>query len=214
MAWNTNVDQFFVDGCGRCPLGGTPDCKVHLWPTELEVLRGLLLESDLHEESKWGFPCYTLQGKNVLMLGVFNDYCSISFFKGALIENDFGLLVKPGPNSQAARLIKFTSMDQIVQQESEIKDLIQQAIDIEKAGRIVEFKKNPEPIPEELLGQFNEDPAFESAFLALTPGRQRGYILHIGQAKQAKTRLARIEKYKPMIMSGIGLHDKYQRKKR
>lgn len=148
------------------------------------------------------------------MLGVFNDYCSISFFKGALIENDFGLLVKPGPNSQAARLIKFTSMDQIVQQESEIKDLIQQAIDIEKAGRIVEFKKNPEPIPEELLGQFNEDPAFESAFLALTPGRQRGYILHIGQAKQAKTRLARIEKYKPMIMSGIGLHDKYQRKKR
>ena len=211
---NTNVDQFYVEGCGRCPLGGTPECKVHNWQAELALLRDLLHRADLQEECKWGFPCYTVNGKNVLMLGVFNDYCSVSFFKGALIKDESGLLEKPGPNSQAARLIKFRSTEDILNQYSSIELLVTQAIQNEKAGLSVSFKKNPEPLPDELKDAFDLDPAFETAFYALTPGRQRGYLLQIAQAKQSKTRYGRIEKYKPMILSGIGLHDTYKRAKK
>jgi uncharacterized protein YdeI (YjbR/CyaY-like superfamily) len=210
MKMNTSVENYFIDGCGRCPLGGTPDCKVLSWTAELKYLRELILACGLTEESKWGAPCYTFQNKNVLMLSALKDYVCISFFKGALINDEKGLLVKPGPNSQAARLFKFQSVGAITQIESDIKAYIFEAIEIEKAGLTVEFKKNPEPIPAELEAKFEEDPVLKTAFEELTPGRQRGYILHFSQPKQEKTRIARIEKCIPMIMAGIGLHDKYK----
>ncbi len=144
------------------------------------------------------------------MLSALKDYVCISFFKGVLINDEKGLLVKPGSNSQAARLFKFQSVGAITQIESDIKAYIFEAIEIEKAGLTVEFKKNPEPIPAELEAKFEEDPVLKTAFEELTPGRQRGYILHFSQPKQEKTRIARIEKCIPMIMAGIGLHDKYK----
>lgn len=211
---NRSVDNYFIEGCGRCPLGGTPSCKVHNWTSELELLRKIVLECGLTEESKWGAPCYTFQNKNVLMVSTLKEYCCISFFKGSLLSDDKNLLVKPGPNSQAARLFKFINSNEIIKIESDIKAYIFESIEVEKAGLNVTFKKNPEPIPEELETKFEEDPVLKNAFEALTPGRQRGYILHFSQPKQAKTRISRIEKCIPMILSGIGLHDKYRSMKK
>ncbi|MFY0684973.1 MAG: YdeI/OmpD-associated family protein [Balneola sp.] len=204
---NPEVDTYFVDGCGRCELGGTPDCKVNSWQKEMRELRLIILDCDLTEEVKWGVPCYTYQGGNVFTMSALKDYCAIGFFKGALINDVHNILEKPGKNTQAARLIKFTSIDQIVEMEHQLRAYIQEAIDIEKAGLKVPMKKNPEPIPEELQDKLDNDPIFQEAFDALTPGRQRGYILHFSGAKQAKTRVSRIEKCTPKIMEGKGLHD-------
>ncbi len=211
---NQSVDQYFTEGCGRCPLGSTPDCKVHHWTAELELLRKIVLQCGLTEESKWGAPCYTINNKNVLMVSALKDYCCISFFKGALINDHKNLLVKPGPNSQAARLFKFKRIEEILAIEDDIRSYIFEAITIEESGLKVEFKKSAEPIPDELINKFEEDPPLKTAFEALSPGRQRGYILHFSQAKQSKTRLSRIEKCIPMILSGIGLNDKYKSRKK
>ena len=208
---NNQVDNYLLEGCGRCPLGGTPDCKVHKWTAELELLRTIVLDCGLTEELKWGVPCYTFQGGNVLMVSAFKEYCSISFFKGSLLSNTKGILEKPGPNSQAARLIKFTNTARIQEIEEDIRTSIYEAIEVEKAGLKVLFKKNPEPIPEELEQKFAEDPVLKSAFEALTPGRQRGYILFFSAPKQSKTRVSRIEKSVEKILNGEGLHDKYSR---
>lgn len=211
---NTSVENYFLEGCGRCPLGGTTDCKVHSWTAELKLLRRIVLESGLVEESKWGAPCYTFQGKNVLMVSALKSYCCISFFKGSLLSDQKNILVKPGANSQAARLFKFKNTDEIINIENEIRAYIYEAIEVEKAGLNVVFEKNPEPIPEELVSKFEEDPILKNAFESLTPGRQRGYILHFSAPKQSKTRVSRIEKCTPMILSGIGLHDQYKAKKK
>ncbi|WP_238857877.1 YdeI/OmpD-associated family protein [Poritiphilus flavus] len=211
---NKSVDNYLIEGCGRCELGGTPDCKVHRWTEELKLLRGIVQDCGLTEECKWGAPCYTYQGKNILMLSALREYCCISFFKGSLLADAKSLLVKPGPNSQAARLFKFVDVGKVKELETNIKAYIFEAIEIEKAGLKVAFKTNPEPLPEELVMKFEEDPVLKTSFEALTPGRQRGYILHFSQPKQSKTKIARIEKCIPMILSGIGLHDKYQSGKR
>ena len=192
----------------RCPLGGTSACKVHSWQEELQALRRILLESELTEELKWGVPCYTLDGKNVVMLSAFKNFASLSFFKGALLRDEEGLLAQPGPNSQAARLLKFTQADKVLELEDTIRAYIKEAIEIEKAGLEVKFKQNPEPVPDELQVFFDEDPAFKAAFYALTPGRQRGYILYFSGAKQPQTRTNRIEKHLPRIMEGLGMHDR------
>lgn len=207
---NTSVDNYFIEGCGRCELGGTPDCKVHRWTEELKLLRKIIQDCGLTEEAKWGAPCYTFQHKNVLVLSALKDYCCISFFKGSLLQDSEDLLVKPGPNSQAARLFKFKSIEEVQKIERHIRAYIFEAIEAEKAGLTVAFSQNPEPVPEELEVKFEEDPVLKTAFEALTPGRQRGYILYFSQPKQAKTRTGRIEKYVPMILQGIGIHDKYR----
>lgn len=205
---NTSVESYFSDGCGRCPLGGTSRCKVHNWTEELKLLRSLIIDCGLEEESKWGVPTYTYHKNNVLILAAFNEYCSISFFKGALLSDDAKILEKPGKNTQAARLIKFTDVKEIPKLKSKIKAYIFEAIEVEKAGLKVEFEKNPQPIPEELLNKFEENPKVKSAFERLTPGRQRGYILFFSAPKQSKTRISRIEKCIPKILSGIGLNDR------
>ncbi|KJD32077.1 hypothetical protein PK35_11605 [Tamlana nanhaiensis] len=211
---NTSVENYFIEGCGRCPLGATPDCKIHTWQRELQLLRHIVLQCGLTETCKWGVPCYTFNGKNVLNITALKNYCAIGFFKGALLADEKQLLEKPGENSQAVRLFKFTNLDDIKSIEADIKAYIFEAIEAEKAGLQIEFKKNPEPIPEELEAKFEDDPYFKSAFKSLTPGRQRGYILYFSQPKQAKTRTARIEKCTPLILSGIGLHDKYKQTKK
>ncbi|UJH67935.1 YdeI/OmpD-associated family protein [Allomuricauda sp. SCSIO 65647] len=211
---NKTVDNYLINGCGRCSLGGTPDCKVHRWTNELELLRTITRDCGLTEEAKWGVPCYTFQGKNIMLISAFKDHCSVSFFKGSLLRDTQGILVKPGPNSQAARLLKFTEIEKIKKLETDIKAYIYEAVEVEKAGLKVNFKKNPEPIPEELENRFEKDPVLKTAFEALTPGRQRGYILYFSAPKQSKTRNARIEKCIGKILNGEGLHDKYQSTRR
>ena len=180
------VDKYLIDGCMRCEYGGTPDCKVNDWIEELKTLRMIVLEAGLTEELKWGVPCYTHNKKNVLTVSALKDAATIGFFKGALLEDPHNLLQKPGPNSQSARYIKFASVDQIIEVEHFLKEYIQNAIEVEKAGLQVEFKKNPEPIPDELQQKLDDDPVFKSAFEILTPGRQRGYIIYFSQPKNPK----------------------------
>ena len=148
------------------------------------------------------------------MVSAFKEYAALSFFKGVLLKDTHQLLVAHGPNSQSSRIIKFTDPQTIEALEPVLKAYIFESIEVEKAGLQVEFKKNPEPIPEELLQKFKEDPVLQSAFEALTPGRQRGYILHFSQPKQSKTRFSRIEKCIPKILNGEGMHDKYKSRKR
>lgn len=210
---NKTVDNYLVEGCGRCPLGSTPDCKVNKWVPELELLRMIVLDCGLTEESKWGVPCYTFKNSNVLIVSAFKNHCAISFFKGSLLSDTKKILEKPGENSQAARLIKFKNTERIRGIETDIKAYIYEAVEVEKAGLKVKFKKNNEPIPEELEKKFIEDPILKTAFESLTPGRRRGYIIFFSAPKQSRTRESRIEKSIGKILNGEGLNDKYSRKK-
>lgn len=178
------------------------------WRDEFKTLRKILLESPLTEELKWGQPCYTLDGKNVAMLGGFKDFCIISFIKGVLLNDPDGLLVQQGEHTQSARVLKFTDAGQICALEKKIKEFIKAAADLEKAGTEVEYKKTAEfEKPEELENKLQSDSAFKAAFEKLTPGRQRAYILFFAGAKQSATRAARIEKCAPQILAGKGLND-------
>ncbi|MBA9077980.1 YdeI/OmpD-associated family protein [Rufibacter quisquiliarum] len=204
---NPQVDKYLLDGCMRCPYGGTPQCKVHTWQAELVLLRHLALESGLTEEVKWGVPCYTLGSKNIFMVTAFKHYAAINFFKGVLLKDEARLLTAHGESSQSARSLRFTSPDQVLQQQEVIKQYLQEAIDIEKAGLKVAFKKNLEPVPDELLATFEEHPDLQHAFYRLTPGRQRGYVLFFSQPKQTQTRFSRIARCREKILQGMGLHD-------
>lgn len=211
---NPKVDPYFVDGCGRCSFYKTPDCKIHKWPEELARLRKIILSSGLTEELKWSFPCYTFKDTNIVILSAFKEYCSVNFCKGALLKDPRRLLVQPGESTQAARQMRFTNVEQVVELEPILKAYLKEAIEAEKAGLKVEFKKNPEPIPEELQKKLDESAKFKKAFEALTPGRQRGYIIHFSQPKQSKTREARIEKCTAHILEGKGLFDDYRAMKK
>ena len=205
---NTQVDLYFIDGCGRCPLGGTPNCKVHTWVEELMQLRAIIIDCGLTEESKWGVPCYTLQNNNIVLISAFNEHCVISFFKGALLSDSNNLLVKPGENSQSVRIVKFNNVQDIVENQHLLKAYIYEAIEVEKAGLKVDFKQKTALVyPDELKKKLAEMPALKAAFAALTPGRQRGYNLYFSQPKQSKTRESRIEKYINQILEGKGFHD-------
>lgn len=212
MAHNPEVSTYFTDGCGRCALAGTPQCRVHLWPEALARLRELAIASGLTETRKWGVPCYVNEsGKNVALLGAFKGHCLISFFKGALLNDPSGMLEKPGSNSQAARQLRFTDGASVEAAATDIARFLQEAIAIEATGQKIVFKSASEyAIPEEFQLALDEDAALNEAFHRLTPGRRRAYLMHFGQAKQSKTRVARIEAAKPDILNGIGLHDQYQ----
>ena len=204
---NPEVDTYLMDGCGRCSYYQTPECKVHTWVEELMELRKIALDCGLHEDYKWSQPCYTLHDKNILIVTAFKAYACISFFKGALLKDPYKLLIKPGDSSQAARQLRFTGAKDILAMQSMIREYIFEAMEIEKSGLTIAYKKNPEPIPLELAQKMEEDTDLKSAFEALTPGRQRSYILHIGQAKQADTRRSRVEKCRAKIFSGKGFNE-------
>ena len=204
---NPQIDQFLLDGCMRCSLGATPACKVLLWTDILEFLRQLILETALQEERKWGVPTYRLNGKNVVMLGVFKDSCVLSFIKGQLLPDPKGLLELPGPNSREGRVLRFTKFNQATLLENEIRSFLQEAIQVEQSGKKSETAPPPQVLPDELLEKFCEHPGMEAAFFKLTPGRQRGYLIHFSGAKQSPTRLSRIEKCVAKIFEGKGMMD-------
>jgi uncharacterized protein YdeI (YjbR/CyaY-like superfamily) len=181
--------------------------KAKKWRREMEQLREVLLDCQLAEELKWGKPCYVFQESNVIVIQGFKAYCALLFFKGVLLKDPHGILIKTGENTRVGRQIRFTDARKIVEMERVLKTYIQQAIDVERAGLKVDLKHDPEPIPEELQNKFDEIPALKTAFEALTPGRQRAYLLHFSAPKQSKTREARIEKCMPLIFDGIGLND-------
>ena len=179
--------------------------KAKKWQEEFKTLRRILLDCQLTEELKWGKPCYTFQKSNIVIIQGFKEFCALLFCKGALLNDAKGILKKFG--WQAARRIPFTGVREIVKMELILKAYIHEAIEVEKAGLKVNFKQNPEPIPEEFQNKLGESPALKTAFEALTPGRQRGYILYFSGAKQSKTRESRVEKCMRRILNGKGLDD-------
>ncbi len=183
--------------------------KVKKWQAEMEKLRAIMLDCQLIEELKWGKPCYMFQNSNIAIIQGFKEHCALMFFKGALLKDPNGILIKPGEDTQAGRQIRFTNVEEIVEMETILKAYINEAIEVEKAGLKVDFKKNTELIfPEELQAKLDENPALKAAFAALTPGRQRAYVMHFSAPKQSKTRESRIEKCMQDILAGKGLNDR------
>jgi len=182
--------------------------KAKKWQEEFEKLRMIILDCQLTEEFKWGNPCYTFQNGNIVLIHGFKEYCALLFFKGALLQDGRGILIQQTENVQAGRQIRFTNLREIVEMEPILKAYIYEAIEVEKAGLEVIFKKNAEfTIPEEFQNKFDEIPALKTAFEALTPGRQRAYFLYFSEPKQSKTRESRVEKWMPQILDGKGLND-------
>jgi len=182
--------------------------KATKWQEEYEQLRMIVLDCGLTEELKWGVPCYTFENSNIVLIHGFKEYCAILFHKGALLKDTKGILIQQTENVQAARQIRFTNVKEIVKMKTTLKSYIKEAIEVEKAGLKVAYKKTTEfKIPEEFQNKLDGMPALKKAFEALTPGRQRAYIFYFSQAKQSKTREARVEKYIPQILKGKGLDD-------
>ena len=191
---NPKVDWFFK--------------KPGQWQQEYEKLRKIVLECDLTEELKWGCPCYTFEKRNIVLIHGFKEYCALLFFKGALLKDPKGILIQQTENVQSARQVRFTSTREIIKLKSTLKAYIREAIAAEKSGSKVTLKKTSEfAMPEEFKTKLDEVPALKKAFKALTPGRQRGYLLYFSQPKQSKTRQARVEKSVPQILDGRGLND-------
>ena len=191
---NARVDEFFK--------------KAKEWRKEFDQLRKVCLDCGLTEELKWGKPCYTYQESNIVLIHGFKEYCALLFFKGALLKDPNGILIQQTENVQAARQIRFTNVQQIVEMQSVLKIYIKEAIEVEKAGLEVSYKKTSEfAIPEEFQNRLDDSRALKNAFNALTPGRQRGYVLYFSAAKQSKTREARVEKCLAQILEGKGLND-------
>jgi uncharacterized protein YdeI (YjbR/CyaY-like superfamily) len=182
--------------------------KAKAWRKEQELLRKIALDCGLIEELKWGCPCYQFNGSNIVLIHAFKEYCAYLFFKGALLNDAQGILIQQTENVQGARQIRFTNAKEIGKMEKVLKAYIYEAIEVEKAGLKVKLKKTAEyKIPEEFQKMLDKKSALKKAFEALTPGRQRAYLLHFAAAKQSSTREARIEKYIPQIMIGKGLND-------
>ncbi len=204
----TTIDEYLSFGCGRCPLGNTPDCKVHQWSEELILLRSIILDSELNEELKWSIPCYTYNGKNVLTLSAIKNECVLGFFKGSLLQDTYGLLEQQGPNSHESRVIRFSNVKQIQEASTSILYYISQAIAVEKSGqKVVTRPVSDYDFPGELTQILKENPELFKAFYALTPGKQKGYLLHFSAPKQSATRVSRIEKCTDKILKGKGFHD-------
>ena len=229
-----DVNAYFESGCGRCPKGGTPACKVHRWDRELALLRSWILETGLVEECKWGVPCYTQNGRNLVMLSALKDACVLSFLEGASLKDATGLLEKPGPNSVRDRVIRWRSWEALQGAEVVVKELLQQHINGNPSAKRgspsaqgVQSRKtkgspkkeshSPEKgsgstegtpeYPLELQTFMQAHPDFAQAFEALTPGRRRGYLLHFSGAAQSTTRLRRIETSRPKVMAGKGMRE-------
>jgi uncharacterized protein YdeI (YjbR/CyaY-like superfamily) len=178
------------------------------WKEEFAELRSIALECELTEELKWGVPCYTFQNTNIVLIHGFKAYCAMLFIQGALLKDSKNILIQQTENVQSARQVRFTSLGEITRMKAVLKDYIQEAIEVQKAGLKVDFKTTKEfAVPDEFQVKLDTMPALKTAFEALTPGRQRGYLLHFSSAKQSKTREARIEKSMPKILEGKGLDD-------
>jgi uncharacterized protein YdeI (YjbR/CyaY-like superfamily) len=190
------------------PLVSKVHGKEKRWSAEFAALRQLCLASGLNEELKWGQACYDLDGRNVVLIHGFKGYCALLFMKGALLKDPKGILIQQTKNVQAARQIRFVSLADINKQKAAVKAYLREAIAVEKSGVKVEMKSASQfDLPEEFLKRLYDDPKLAEAFHALTPGRQKGYLLHFAGAKQSATRAARVEKHVPRILKGLGLDD-------
>jgi uncharacterized protein YdeI (YjbR/CyaY-like superfamily) len=190
------------------PLVSKVHSKEKRWSAEYAVLRQICLGSGLNEELKWGHACYDLNGRNVVVIHGFKEYCALLFFKGALLKDPNGMLVQQTKNVQAARQIRFASLAEIKRQKAAVTDYLREAIAVEKSGAKVKMKSAAQfTVPAEFQRRLDRDPALLKAFHALTPGRQKGYLLHFAGAKQSATRAARVEKHAPRILKGLGLND-------
>lgn len=202
------VEEYFIDGCGRCKLFRTPDCKVHRWKNELMEFRAIALESGLEESIKWGQLTYSFKGKNVLIVASFKEYTAMMFIKGAHLADNAKILIQPTENTNNARQIRVKNVQEITKNRTKIAAYIQEAIELEKQGvKSIVKKVEDFAFPEELTQKFEENKALKDAFFKLTPGRQKAYLLYFSQAKQAKTRIDRIEKYTATILAGKGIND-------
>lgn len=182
--------------------------KEKKWQEEIKKLRAIILDCHLNEELKWGCPCYTFEKKNIVLIHVFKEYCALLFFKGALLKDPHGILIQQTENVQAARQVRFTDAKQITKLKSILKEYVFEAVEVEEAGLKVPLKKTPEfKMPEEFQKLLDKKANLKKAFEALTPGRQRAYLLYFSSPKQSKTRESRIEKYAPLILDGKGLND-------
>jgi len=182
--------------------------KATKWEEAITQLRTIILDCGLTEELKWGCPCYSFENSNIVLIHVFKEYCALLFFKGALLHDSNGILIQQTKNVQSARQVRFTTVNEIVKLKKTLKAYIYEAIEVEKAGLKVALKKTTEyTIPEEFQQQLKKKPALKTAFKALTPGRQRAYLLHFSAPKQSKTRGSRVEKAIPQILKGKGLND-------
>jgi len=182
--------------------------KAKKWQKELEQLRMIILDCGLTEELKWGVPCYIFQKSNIVLIHVFKEYCAVLFFKGSLLNDTNGILVQQTKNVQAARQVRFTNVREIVKMKAILKTYIYEAVEVEKAGLKVKLKKTSAfKMPEEFQKKLATSPSLKTAFYALTPGRQRGYLLHFSAPKQSKTRESRVEKCIQQILNGKGLND-------
>jgi len=191
---NPKVDFYFI--------------KEKQWQEEIKKLRTIILDCQLTEELKWGVPCYTFQKSNIALIHVFKEYCAVLFVKGALLKDTRDILIQQTENVQAARQIRFTNLQEIVEMGPILKEYIYEAIEVEKAGLKVNYKKATEfSIPDEFQNKLDDNLALETAFYALTPGRQRAYLLYFSAPKQPKTRVSRVEKCMPQILNGKGLND-------
>jgi len=182
--------------------------KATTWQKEYEKLRTIILACGLTEELKWGCPCYQFEGRNIVLIHGFKEYCAVLFFKGALLADADGILIQQTPNVQSARQVRFTTVQEVVKRERILKAYIYEAIEVERAGLKVKLKQTSDfKIPPEFQNKLNKNAALKKAFNALTPGRQRAYIFHFSQPKQSKTRTARVEKYLKQILNGKGIDD-------
>lgn len=209
---NIEVDKYLEIGCMRCKYAGTPHCKVLNWIPELNKLREIVLNTGLTEEIKWGVPVYTWNGKNVVTINALKDSANIGFFKGVLLADKYKLLQQQG-RIQSDRIIKFTSLLEVLQIADVLQSYIMEAISIEENGKKVVRSNKPETIPEELIQAFQSDAELENAFYKLSPGRQRGYIYFFSQPKQVQTRKKRIQQCRAQILNGLGLNDHYRKQR-
>lgn len=205
-----DAEVFFVDGCGRCSLGATPDCKIHSWVAPLKRLRTMALQAGLTEGCKWGMPCYMWGDRNVALMFVFKESCGLSFFRGHELQDPGGILEAAGPNTRTGRLFRVTNPGQLDRHEAELRRFLLEALALEMDGVPARPPVDAELQPDvpgwvEFL---QSRPDVASAFESLTPGRKRGYLLHFAAAQQASTRLKRMEKYAPQILALRGIHDK------
>ncbi len=205
---NTSVDSYLAEGCGRCAFFQTPECKVHRWVDGLRLLRAMLRETPLTETMKWGAPCYTLEGTNVLMISALREHFVLSFLRGAELADPTGLLERAGPNTQSARVMRFTSIEQVREKQPAIALFVADAIAIQRSGLKPTRAPVVEPMPDALSHRLAADPALAAAFEALTPGRQRSHILHISGAKGEETRARRVEQCAPKIVAGKGYNER------
>jgi len=203
-----NVDAYLRDGCGRCEHYRTSSCKVHLWTPALRALRALLLEAGLTEEMKWGSPCYTLGGVNVVMVTSLRAHCSLSFFQGAALSDEAGLLVRPGPHSRFVRQLSFRSLADVEARRDVIRGFLAQAMDRARRGQKVQAQPADAPVPEELRRVLASTPHVALAFASLTPGRRRSHVLHVSGAKQSATRMKRAEACAAKIIEKKGWNER------